>query len=230
MKLLSMGYTNPKLKKSDAAGLGYMSAIQYLKPFTSSGLINLCPMASAGCAAACLNTAGRGRTNSVQEARQRRTEMYVRNSDSYKIQLTSEVERFVKKCKKNGQKPAIRLNGTSDIMWEKVFPALIETYRDVQWYDYTKITRRMLKFCASLLPSNYHLTFSRSEDNDEDCVRVLRAGGNVAVVFKKELPRIWKRFKVHNGDTTDLRFLDEKGVIGLYAKGKAKTDESGFVV
>ncbi len=33
------------------------------------------------------------------------------------------------------------------------------------------------------------------------------------------------------GDKTDLRFTDPKGVIvGLYAKGKAKQDASGFVV
>jgi hypothetical protein len=35
---------------------------------------------------------------------------------------------------------------------------------------------------------------------------------------------------VFNGDESDLRFLDPKGVIvGLYAKGKAKKDTSGFV-
>ena len=35
---------------------------------------------------------------------------------------------------------------------------------------------------------------------------------------------------VFNGDESDLRFLDPKQVIvGLYAKGKAKKDETGFV-
>jgi hypothetical protein len=35
---------------------------------------------------------------------------------------------------------------------------------------------------------------------------------------------------VFNGDESDLRFLDPQGVIvGLYAKGKAKKDTSGFV-
>jgi hypothetical protein len=35
---------------------------------------------------------------------------------------------------------------------------------------------------------------------------------------------------VFNGDDSDLRFLDPKNsIIGLYAKGKAKKDTSGFV-
>jgi hypothetical protein len=36
---------------------------------------------------------------------------------------------------------------------------------------------------------------------------------------------------VINGDETDLRFLDGKQkVVGLVEKGRAKKDESGFVV
>ena len=228
MKLLT--FDNPKTVKSDKAGLGYMSAIQYLKPEKSSGLGNLCPQASRGCAAACLNTAGRGRMNSVQLARQNRTSLYFSDRDSYKIQLVSEVVAFVRKCEKHGQHPAIRLNGTSDITWEKIFPVLIESFLDVQWYDYTKITGRMLDWCVGKLPPNYHLTFSRSEDNDDDCLKVLRAGGNVRGVFYKVLPKHWKRFRVYDGDQTDLRFLDSRGVVGLYAKGKARHDSSGFVV
>ncbi len=231
MKLLTMGFATPKIAKSDKAGLGYLSAIQYLKPEKSSGLGNLCPQASKGCAAACLNTAGRGQMNSVQQARQRRTAFYFNDRDSYKIQLVSEVVAFIKRCEKRGQRPAIRLNGTSDIAWEKEFPALLTSFLDVQWYDYTKITNRMLNYCDNQLPPNYHLTFSRSEDNDSDCLRVLRAGGNVAVVFSsKTLPNKWKRFPVFNADETDLRFLDPFGVGGLYAKGKARHDDSGFVV
>ena len=62
------------------------------------------------------------------------------------------------------------------------------------------------------LPSNYHLTFSRSEENDEIVDEILEMGGNVAVVFDK-LPTQYKGYKVINGDKSDLRFLDEKNVI-----------------
>jgi hypothetical protein len=228
--LLSAGDSNPKTLKSDAAGVGFLSTIQYLKPEKSSDLINLCLYASRGCAAACLAFAGRGRTNIVQKSRQARTAFFVNDRRSYKIMLVSEVERFIRRAEKLGLVPAIRLNGTSDIMWEKEFPALFTNYPNVQFYDYTKITPRMLRYCDNQLPVNYHLTFSRSETNDSDCLDVLKERGNVAVVFRKELPKRWKRYKVYNADTNDLRFLDKFGVAGLYAKGKAIKDNSGFVV
>jgi hypothetical protein len=45
------------------------------------------------------------------------------------------------------------------------------------------------------------------------------------------MPKTFKGFKVIDGDKDDLRFLDPKGVVvGLYAKGKAKQDASGFVI
>ena len=81
------------------------------------------------------------------------------------------------------------------------------------------------------LPKNYHLTFSRKEDNDNYVDIVLAKGGNVAVVFAGSLPMVWKGKIVTNGDETDLRFLDASNVVvGLKAKGKGKHDKSGFVV
>ena len=89
----------------------------------------------------------------------------------------------------------------------------------------------MTAFLDGKLPSNYSLTFSRSETNEAQCLEVLNRGGNVAVVFRKELPTHWNGFPVINGDENDLRFLDPKGVVvGLKAKGKAKSDTTGFVV
>jgi hypothetical protein len=58
----------------------------------------------------------------------------------------------------------------------------------------------------------------------------LSNGMNVAAVFHK-VPETYLGRTVINGDETDLRFLDPKGVIvGLKAKGKAKKDTTGFVV
>ena len=98
-------------------------------------------------------------------------------------------------------------------------------------YNYTKIKKRALKFSAGLYPKNYHLTFSQNEQNQVDSLEVLKRGGNIAVVFRNELPEYYKGFKVVNGDQHDLRFKDPLNVVvGLKAKGKAKTDQSGFVV
>lgn len=228
--LLTLGHTNAKTIKSDNAGLGYLTAIQYLAPYTVSGF-NVCKHASEGCAKGCLNTAGRGKTNVVQQARIKRTRFFFENKPGYKYTLFEELEKFVKRCDKLEQKPAVRLNGTSDLPWEDIFPDMFIKFNMVQFYDYTKYVNRMLNFINGKLPPNYHLTFSRSEINDSECLEVLRKGGNVAVVFmSKQLPQKWNRFKINNADSHDLRFLDPFGVQGLYAKGRAKKDTSGFVV
>ena len=96
----------------------------------------------------------------------------------------------------------------------------------IRFYDYTK-------WPINLRPEvdNYHLTFSRSEKTTLDEIQTnLDAGRNVAVVFDV-VPTEWNGWTVINGDDSDERFLDTKGVIiGLKAKGAAKKDKSGFVV
>jgi hypothetical protein len=146
--------------------------------------------------------------------------------------LRRELSNVVRLGGRNGFTPAVHLNVLSDLFWERIDPCLFGLFPTVQFYDYTKHARRRLDFCAGLLPPNYHLTFSRSECNQADCLRVLAAGGNVAVVFDgKALPATWEGYPVLNGDETDLRFTDPPAsVVGLYAKGTAKTDDSGFVV
>jgi hypothetical protein len=126
--------------------------------------------------------------------------------------------------------PCVRLNGTSDLGWEGIARELMQKYPDVQFYDYTKVLGRMLRFLEGKFPSNYHLTFSKSESNDADVLQVLQNGGNVAVVFKN-MPVQYNGYNVVDGDASDLRFLDSTNVIvGLKAKGKARKDTSGFVV
>lgn len=230
MKLLTLGWHSPKTLKSDNAGLGYLSAIMYLAPSKLSGY-NVCPHATPGCIAACLNTAGRGKCNGTQQARIRRTKLWFENRPEFKSKLMTEIKSFIKRCTKREQKPCIRLNGTSDIAWERVWPEVLTTFPEVQFYDYTKSMQRAIQFAYGKMPANYHLTFSRSETNDIDCQIVLSSGCNVAVVFSsKDIPQEWNGFPVHNADETDLRFLDKYGVQGLYAKGRANQDNSGFVV
>lgn len=228
MNLLTLN--NLKIEKSNKSGKGYLSAIMHLAPYNLSGR-NVCPQASKGCAAACLNTAGFGIYKKVQDARIKRTQWFFDNRKEFMKHLRKEIATFVKRCKKNKVKPAIRLNGTSDLKWEELTPSLFTEFSTVQFYDYTKITKRMLRYCNQELPDNYHLTFSRSESNDSDVKQVLNEGGNVAVVFKDKLPKKWNGVKVINADETDQRFLDPKNVIcGLLAKGKGKKDSSGFVI
>ena len=107
----------------------------------------------------------------------------------------------------------------------------MEMFPDVQFYDYTKHFNRMRKYVRGEMPKNYHLTYSRSECNQKLVEIISELGGNIATVFRNELPKTWLGKEVINGDETDLRFLDGKNkIVGLIEKGRAKKDETGFVV
>ena len=73
--------------------------------------------------------------------------------------------------------------------------------------------------------------YSLNEDNNPQAKYILKRGGNVSAVFRtKKLPKRFLNYKVFNGDKSDLRFNDPKNVIiGLYAKGRALKDQTGFV-
>lgn len=226
MKLL--GISNTKTLKGEA--LGYRTYIMHLAPSTLSGY-QVCPMASLGCSAACLNLSGMGRFSNVQAARIAKTRHFFEDRPAFMQQLVREVRSAVKACQKAGVTPVVRLNGTSDIRWEMIpvlgdalptaYANIMMMFPQVQFYDYTKIPNRRN------VPSNYHLTFSRSEMNHQD---VILSQYNVAVVFDV-LPATYLGRTVIDGTETDLRFLDPKNVVvGLKANGKAKQDRSGFVV
>ena len=222
---------NPKTDKNQSVeGLENIVVLHLnFAPADLSGY-NVCPMASQGCKSACLHTAG----NPVFQAQKdkgriNRARFYMQDRDKFMSQLTRELVNFVKWCDKNKKIGVVRLNTTSDISWEHY--NLFEKFPMLQFYDYTKIQKRALKFARGEYPPNYHLTYSLNEDNYDKAVEVLNEGGNIAVVFRKDLPQTFMGKKVVNGDLHDLRYLDQKNVVvGLKAKGKAKTDYSGFVM
>jgi hypothetical protein len=233
-KLLGVG-TNAKTIKGD--GDEYLTAILYMTPYkvmVDGKLFNSCSMAAmASCIEGCLYTAGRGAFNNVQTARQRKAEWFYRDRDSFMAQLVIDVAKFANYCRKRNIQPCIRLNGTTDIRWELILidgKNIFERFPDVQWYDYTKIPNRKVSHLA-----NYHLTWSYSAANpkyEQYFDEVIRNGMSVAVVFRKPINlNTWRGYKVVDGDKDDLRFLDPKqSIVALYAKGKAKKDQSGFVV
>jgi hypothetical protein len=249
-RLLTPG--NPKTEKGK--GAGYWTFILHLAPASLSGN-NVCPMATKGCIAACLNTAGRGGImaghgilthadvakgvhNTIQAARIRKTKAFFAHRDAFMVTLAGDIAKAIKLARDNGYKPAFRLNGTSDIRWETLacgtFRNVFAAFPDVQFYDYTKIANR------KNIPANYSLTFSLADGNEKQASEALANGVNVAVVFRDKATVARHidagRYGVNpiaNGDDTDLRFLDPHGpsghVIALYAKGNAKRDTSGFV-
>ena len=227
---------NYKTRKGEA--VGYKTIGLHLAPANLSGY-NVCIKASAGCKAACLNTAGRGVMSSVQSARIAKTRLFIEDQPQFMTRMHDDMLTAIKSARRANMIPVARLNLTSDLSWESIGiwkdtgdkTTLMSAFSDIQFYDYTACASRMLRWINGEMPANYHLTFSRKENTPDLLVdSIVKSGGNVAVVFDK-LPTTWRGHKVVDGDENDLRFLDPVGVIvGLKAKGKAKTDDSGFVI
>ena len=226
-KLLSTA--NPKIQKGTK--LGYLSFILHLAPADLSGR-EVCPKRTIGCTAACLNTAGRGgmfrkgeTTNTIQRARIRKTQYFFDNREAFMADLVNDILKAVRFAQKKNLTPVFRLNGTSDLSWEKYDIAgtgknIFQLFPTVQFYDYTKVLGRKVAHLE-----NYHLTFSKADGNDADVKKALTQGLSVVAVYDS-IPE-----GVPSADETDLRFLDPKGImLGLKAKGRAKKDYSGFVI
>lgn len=234
--MLTFPNSNPKVLKS--MGEKAYTGILHLAPATLSGK-NVCHTAvSQGldCVKYCLNLAGRGgiikkgeSTNKIQECRIRRTNLFFEDRDIFFALLIKDIKKIIREAYDHDMIPAIRLNGTSDIPWERIIVAktgknIFAYFPDVQFYDYTKDVQRMMNYLHGNMPGNYHLTYSFNEKTEKAFVDLLVNNGvNVAVVFRKMLPETFLNHKVINADLSDARFNDPSGVIaGLKAKGPAK--------
>jgi len=194
---------------------GYETYILYMKPYNQNSKgINICPHATAGCVSACLFGSGNARFEVVQKGRLNKTEWFLSNREEFLLKIDSEIKAIISKREKEKATSilAIRLNGTSDLPYEKFIVRdgknIFELYPNIQFYDYTKNPLRMQKE----MPKNYHLTFSVSETNFDIAMEVLRSGKNIAMVFDK-VPTSLNGFKVINGDESDLTFTYESGII-----------------
>jgi len=230
--------TSDNAKTSKGEKYGYHTAILYLSPSDYSG-VNLCPMAKiAGCGLdnTCLFHAGRGRMSSTVAGRLRKTVFFNTDRIGFIKELIQDIKKEKRKSVINNTRLAIRLNGTSDIVWERIpvtdngieYNNIFELFNDIQFYDYTKIATRDTSI------KNYDLTFSYSgtEKFKPFVEKALSNGMRTAVVFRtKNFPIIFMGKKVIAGDDSDLRFTEPQNVIvGLYAKGSAIKDKTGFVV
>jgi len=237
--------TDPKTRKGKA--LNRLTGIHYGAPANESGVMNACTDSSEACRESCLFTSGRGGFDpKVAEARIFRTIMFVQRKPEFWTQTIKDVLALKRAAKRRALLPCIRMNGTTDIPWERVRIkgtgteydglTLMEAFPEIQWYDYTKTISRI-----GHTPDNYYLLASYSENMTMDTMHSIIDGGhNVAVVFRVcehngtcscQLPTEWFGHEVVDGDETDVRFLDKSAVIvGLKAKGKARDDAKGFVI
>ena len=232
--------TSSDAKTTKGQPLGYLTGILYLAPHKIAGR-NVCPNATAGCKLGCLYSSGRGKFSNVKKARIAKTKKFFADPKAFVDELSKDILALLRKAARRGLIPCVRLNGTSDLPWEKLKgtngKTLMQEYPSLIFYDYTKSPQRMVTFINDEMPSNYHLTFSRSEKAGMGTLYagILRSGGNVAAVVNikrgKPLPPFGGSTQIVDGDEHDLRFLDPKGcIVGLRAKGDAIKDTSGFVL
>jgi len=231
-KLISKGSANAKTAKN-----AIETHILYLMPSTQNSKgINLCPNASKGCTYSCLVNAGLAAVyGSVNQARSRRTELYINERQMFAERILHELALLNNKAMKKNGIIEVRLNGTSDLDFISIIKNRcnfnILDFRNLQFYDYTKSLGKLKKYVGN---QNYIQTFSRSEDNEKECVEALKLGANVSVVFdhKKPFPAQYLGADVISGDASDDIMLKVSGkILGLKAKGsRAKADVTGFVV
>lgn len=248
--LLAAPLSNPKVAKNGKV-MGVLTAPLHLAPADLSGF-NVCPMASAGCRAACLHTAGNPAYMAGKDtSRKAKTRAYMTERAAFMAVLTFEIAAHVRRAEREGMAPAVRLNATSDLPWERVrvtvdgteHASIMDAFPGVSFYDYTKVTKRAVAWAEGRMPANYHLTFSRAEDNDAAVRAVLAAGGNVSMVVAVEpgqrtifdmshtIHHAGFDAPVTDGDLHDYRPADPKGcIVALRAKGDARQDRSGFVL
>jgi hypothetical protein len=238
--------SSSKIKKNSKV-LNIDTYILYLAPHIMSGY-NTCPMATKDCIKGCLNTSGRagmeinsGDESRIINARIKKTKLFYENRNFFFSWLIAEIKAEKNLSELKGNDFAIRLNGTSDINWNAYKidgKTIFEIFSDVQFYDYTKVPNRF-----NNIPKNYHLTFSYTGYNWNDCVNVLDKGFNVAAVFnikkwyntKAEnvipLPTKYKGYKVVDGDITDYRPFDaKKSIVALRFKRIANKETANKVI
>jgi hypothetical protein len=224
-----LGESSAKTIKGEK--IGYLTGIVYLVPDAK-----LCPFAiKAGCFDPCLKSAGRGAFDSVQKARAEKTAFFKENQRAFMLSLCADVWSLARKATRLALIPLVRPNGTSDIPFENILidgKTIFQMFPLVQWYDYTKHPSRNL---TGKTAGNYDLTYSFSAITPKPIsIKGLTNPANkrTAVVFYKreEIPVTFRGWQVVDGDDTDVRHIEPSGVVvALYAKGKAKREQNGFV-
>lgn len=239
--MLTSGASQQKLGKNKLPSFGLMltperglmspNLSDVREAFGITWPINMCPRASKGCAAACLSRSGQSGMPAAQRAQAVRTAFLL----AYPVEAGLIIGAEIRTALRRHGRINLRLNTTSDIRWE-LFPGLVDklSQAGVLLYDYT-----------AWAPSdryeseNYSLTYSAKEPShttDEYLEGILATGGNVAMPFTtargEDLPEAWHGFRVIDGDKSDERRNDPRGVVvGLRAKGHEwKRDNSaGFI-
>ena len=226
-----LGSINSSSKIIKGEKFNEFTYIIYLAPSNLSGY-NVCSMSTMECVKACLHNSGHNKIDTsgkINKSRIEKTKLFFENRELFMGLLFGEIYKAKAKAVKQGFNFSVRLNGTSDLdvrLFNYKGVNVLNEFKDCVFYDYTKVLNRFSKITAS----NYDLTASFSGHNMIECVNILANNlGRVAIVFEGNvLPKSFMGFRVIDGDVSDIRYKDDKGVIvGLkFKKVRAKIDTS----
>lgn len=237
-KLCYLGKVNYSAKLKKNSKVNQSTYGLYLSPANTSGY-NVCSHSTKECRMGCLANSGRAKIeemagfNTIKNSRIKKTRLLFENTDFFMNWLIHEIKIAHKKALKMRMEFSVRLNCTSDVNWSEIKingKNIFEIFPQVQFYDYTKDPNRYIN-----KPNNYHLTYSYTGRNWNECEKLLKKGYNVAMVFniknEKELPTKYKGYPVVNGDSDDYRVKDGNGVIiGLKFKKIANKVAEKYVL
>jgi hypothetical protein len=245
---------NAKLRKLPD-GQRVINAGVTLAPSKRSGIVNVCPHATAACILVCvLWFAGRTVTRTVREAATKRTRLWFHDPATFYARLGRELATLTRKAARDGVRAFCRLNVASDIDHPR---DVVSAHPSITFYDYTKDEGKAAAYGRGALPQNYHVSYSVSERTTFNTARELNTlGVNLVVVFDSHYFGPLHRFGIVpasvrfvsrstgesftvdtvDGDIHDLRTpeFDGRGVVvALRAKSgaalRARAVELGFI-
>ena len=205
MKLLG---TNSKIDKSLKVYPEYEASILQLLPNK-----HLC-VNYKSCIKTCLAFKGLAKVYpSVIKSRKAKSEYFVNDTDNFIKQLIREIKNQEKRALKKNKKAVVRLNGFTDIDYDKY--GIFKLFPNVQFYDYSADYERVLNNNNP----NLHYTFSYKGNNLKECIELLKNDVSIAVIDIPE-NQFFNDYEVEHidGDKHDFRFKHGKAIVWLSEK------------
>ena len=205
MKLLT---TNTKIDKSLKIYPEYEASILQLLPNK-----HLCVNYKL-CIKTCLAFKGLAKVYpSVIKSRKAKSEYFVNDTDTFIKQLIREIKNQEKRALKKNKKAVVRLNGFTDIDYDKY--GIFKLFPNVQFYDYSADYERVLNNNNP----NLHYTFSYKGNNLKECLELLKKDISIAVIDISE-NQFFNDYEVEHidGDKHDFRFKHGKAIVWLSEK------------
>lgn len=184
------------------------------------------------CTSVCVLDNGNGRYDSVQKARNIKTQFLAKYPREFMVILGSEIQ----KLSNIHEKVLIRLNTNSDIRWHMVLPGIANgapELPNVFFYDYTK--NPAILITNGMVGKRYRMVYSVNENSDLGKVAsFIERGGTAAIVTNRsknsKVLDEYLGLPVIDGDKHDDRYHESGVWVDLAAKGKArKMPNLGFV-